>query len=119
MSRDLDLGVKVIGAPIRRERDGLAMSSRNVYLSPAERQTATVLSRTLKDSARRLRSGEAIARVLSEGRTAIETAGFKLDYLDLRDAETLAPVETLTAKPARLLVAAKLGTTRLIDNLKV
>lgn len=119
MSRDLNLGVRVIGAPIQRERDGLAMSSRNVYLSEGERQTAPVLHRTLKEAARRLRAGDAIKQVLASAATGISAAGFALDDFELRDAETLAPLATLPAKPARLLVAAKIGSTRLIDNFKV
>ncbi|TAK49188.1 MAG: pantoate--beta-alanine ligase [Xanthobacteraceae bacterium] len=119
MARDLDLGVKVIGAPVRRERDGLAMSSRNVYLSADERRSAPVLYRTLKDCAARLRGGEAVAATLEDGRRAVVEAGFALDYLEARHAESLAPLASLGDGPARLLVAAKIGHTRLIDNLKV
>ena len=119
MSRDLDLGVKVIGAPVIRERDGLAMSSRNVYLSAADRATAPVLFETLAACARRIRNGDALAGVLHDGAHTITAAGFALDYLEARQAETLAPVTSNADGPLRLLVAAKIGTTRLIDNVKV
>lgn len=119
MARDLDLGVKVVGSRTVRERDGLAMSSRNVYLSIEERQTATVLYRAMKDSAQRIRAGEAIASAMARGAAAIEAAGFALDYFELRHAETLTPVTSREDGPLRILVAAKLGTTRLIDNIAV
>jgi pantoate--beta-alanine ligase len=119
LARDLDLPVKIIGVPIVRERDGLAMSSRNAYLSAAERTTAPTLYRVLKDCATRLAAGEQIARVLDEGGRAIEQAGFALDYLELRHTESLGKVESADAGPLRLLVAAKLGRTRLIDNVAV
>ncbi|MBY0382206.1 MAG: pantoate--beta-alanine ligase [Xanthobacteraceae bacterium] len=118
MARDLDLGVRVVGAPIMRERDGLAMSSRNVYLSSDERKTAPVLFRVMKQTAKQLRAGQNVADALADGSQSITDAGFKLDYFEARDAETLAPVANVTA-PARLLVAARIGTTRLIDNIKV
>ena len=119
MARDLDLGVKVIGVPTVREKDGLALSSRNVYLSAAERQFAPALYRTLKDCAARIRAGDPIDTVLAAGRDAIERAGFVVDYLEARHAETLVPVTERKQGPARLLVAAKLGRTRLIDNVGV
>lgn len=119
MARDLDLGVKVIGSRTVRERDGLAMSSRNVYLSPGERQTAATLYRAMKDSAGRIQAGEAIASAMARGAEAIKAAGFALDYFELRHAETLAPVTSRKDGPLRILVAAKLGTTRLIDNIAV
>jgi pantoate--beta-alanine ligase len=119
LARDLDLPVKIVGVPIVRERDGFAMSSRNAYLSAAERTTAPTLYRVLKDCATRLAAGEQIARVLDEGGRAIEQAGFALDYLELRHTESLGKVESADAGPLRLLVAAKLGRTRLIDNVAV
>jgi pantoate--beta-alanine ligase len=119
MARDLDLGVRIVGAPVVRERDGLAMSSRNVYLSPDQRAAAPLLYRVLKDTARQLRAGETPQRALAAGAEAIAAGGFALDYLELRDAETLAAVSQVTAAPLRLLVAAKIGSTRLIDNVKV
>ena len=119
MALDLDLGVKVIGMTTVRERDGLAMSSRNVYLSPADRQTATVLYRVIKDSKKRLRAGDDLAAVMAAGTQTIAAAGFKVDYFEARHAETLAPVTSVDDGPVRLLVAAKIGHTRLIDNAAV
>jgi len=119
MARDLDLGVRVIGSRTVRERDGLAMSSRNVYLSAEERQTATTLYRAMKESARRLKAGEDLETAMSPGREMIEGAGFVLDYFEARHAETLAPVASVKDGPVRILVAAKLGKTRLIDNIGV
>jgi pantoate--beta-alanine ligase len=119
MAKDLDLPLKVVGCPTMRERDGLALSSRNIYLSAEERQTAPVLYRVLKQSAARIKAGDRVEMVLADGRTAIASAGFALDYLEARHAETL---DTLTAgadEPIRLLVAARLGRTRLIDNIGV
>lgn len=118
MASDLDLGVKVMGGAIIRERDGLAMSSRNVYLSPEQRRAAPVLFRALKDTSKRIRSGESFSASLATGAKTISDAGFVLDYLEARHAETLAPVASLNDGPVRLLVAAKIGTTRLIDNIK-
>lgn len=119
MAADLDLGVKVIGSKTMRERDGLAMSSRNVYLSPEERRIAPTLNRTMKEAAARLRAGEDTATVMAAGAAAITEAGFVLDYLEVRHAATLAPIGSLKDGPMRMLVAAKLGKTRLIDNIAV
>jgi pantoate--beta-alanine ligase len=119
MARDLDLPVKVIGAPTVREKDGLALSSRNAYLSAAERAAAPALYRVLKNCAAQLKSGKPIASTLTEGRAVIERAGFAVDYLEARHAETLAPVTSAKDGPVRLLVAAKIGKTRLIDNIAV
>jgi pantoate--beta-alanine ligase len=119
MARDLDLGVKVIGSKTVRERDGLAMSSRNVYLSPEERRVAPELYRTMKECAKRLRGGEAIEPVIERGAKLITNAGFNVDYLEVRHAETLAPITSIEDGPMRMLVAARLGATRLIDNIAV
>jgi pantoate--beta-alanine ligase len=119
MAEDLDLGVKVVGSKTVRERDGLAMSSRNVYLSPEERQIAPTLYRAMKESARRIRAGEAIAPAVAGGAEMITAAGFALDYFELRHAETLVPVTSRKDGPLRILVAARLGSTRLIDNIAV
>ncbi len=119
MARDLDLGVRVIGARTKRERDGLAMSSRNVYLSPEDRRTAPVLHRAMKESARRLRAGDDIEAAMAGGAELIAGAGFTLDYFEVRHAETLAPIASVKEGPMRILVAAKIGTTRLIDNIAV
>ena len=119
MARDLDLPLRVIGAPTVREKDGLAMSSRNVYLSPGERAAAPTLHRVLTLCAKKIAEGHSIATILSEGREAITRAGFALDYLEARHAETLAPVWSAKEGPVRLLVAGWLGKTRLIDNVGV
>jgi pantoate--beta-alanine ligase len=117
MAADLDLKVRIIGVPTVREKDGLALSSRNVYLSATERAAAPALYRTLKESAVRIAAREPIAQVMSEGWLAIEAAGFAVDYFEARHAETLQRVESADDGPLRLLVAARLGKTRLIDNI--
>jgi pantoate--beta-alanine ligase len=119
MAGDLDLGVKVIGSKTVRERDGLAMSSRNVYLSPEERLTAPTLYGAMKESAKRLRAGDDLKAAMAGGAKLITNAGFVLDYFEARHAETLAPVTSVGDGPVRILVAAKLGKTRLIDNFGV
>jgi pantoate--beta-alanine ligase len=119
MAGDLDLGVKVIGSRTVRERDGLAMSSRNVYLSPDQRRAAPELYRAMKESALRLRAGDAIKAAMAGGAELIVGAGFTLDYFEVRQAETLAPIASANDGPMRILVAAKIGTTRLIDNVAV
>jgi pantoate--beta-alanine ligase len=119
MAKDLDLPLKVVGVPTVREKDGLALSSRNVYLTAGERSVAPALHRMLKACAARIRNGEPIAAVLDVGRIEIDLAGFKLDYLEARHALTLAPVTSPKDGPIRLLVAARIGKTRLIDNLGV
>ena len=119
MAVDLDLGVKVVGSRTVRERDGLAMSSRNVYLSAEERRVAPVLYRTMKESAARLKAGEEIPAAMSKGADIIRAAGFALDYFEIRNADTLAPVASASDGPLRILVAAKIGKTRLIDNIAV
>jgi pantoate--beta-alanine ligase len=119
MAGDLDLGVKVIGSRTVRERDGLAMSSRNVYLSPEERQVAPVLYKAMKESAKRLRDGDDVEAAMAGGAELITSAGFALDYFEARHAETLEPIASVKDGPVRILVAAKLGKTRLIDNVGV
>ena len=119
MARDLDLGVKVMGSRTVREPDGLAMSSRNVYLSPDQRQAAPMLYRAMKESVRRLRAGDDVSSAMAVGADMIVAAGFTLDYFELRHAETLAPVDSMRDGPRRILVAAKIGKTRLIDNVAV
>jgi pantoate--beta-alanine ligase len=119
LARDLALKTRIVGAPIVREADGLALSSRNRYLSPAERAKAPALHRVLKECAAAVAAGKPIAAVLDQGRAAITGAGFALDYLEARHAMTLAPIASPKAGPIRLLVAARIGTTRLIDNVAV
>jgi pantoate--beta-alanine ligase len=116
LARDLDLAARIIAVPTVREKDGLALSSRNAYLSAGERAIAPTLHRVLKHCASRIAAGDQFAPVLDEGARAIEQAGLRLDYLEARDAATLAPVNSRADAPVRLLVAARLGRTRLIDN---
>jgi len=119
MAKDLDLSARIVAIPTVREKDGLALSSRNAYLSARERAIAPALNRVLKECAGKIARGEPLPQVLEEGARAIEQTGFQLDYLEARDAETLAPVTSAADGPIRLLVAARLGSTRLIDNLPV
>jgi len=119
LARDLDLPVRIAGVATVRDGDGLALSSRNAYLSAAERAAAPALHRVLNETAARIRAGQPVADSLAQGRQAIAAAGFALDYLEARHAKTLAPVADAGEAPIRLLVAARLGTTRLIDNLAV
>jgi len=119
MAKDLDLPLKVVGLPTVRERDGLALSSRNAYLSEADRAVAPMLSRVLNACATRINRREPVETVLEEGIAELKHAGFAVDYLEARHALTLAPAGSLKDGPIRLLVAAKLGKTRLIDNLAV
>ncbi|HEY1544450.1 MAG TPA: pantoate--beta-alanine ligase [Xanthobacteraceae bacterium] len=119
MARDLDLPVRVIGIPTVREADGLALSSRNAYLSREEREIAPTLHRVLVGCAEKIAAGGAIAPTLAGARRTIAQAGFALDYLEARHAETLAPLASARERPMRLLVAARLGKTRLIDNIGV
>jgi pantoate--beta-alanine ligase len=119
MARDLDLGVKVIGSRTVREADGLAMSSRNVYLSPDERRVAPTLYEAMKESAGRLRAGDDLDAAMAAGAEMVVGAGFMLDYFEVRHAGTLAPIASVKDGPMRILVAAKIGKTRLIDNIGV
>ncbi len=116
---DLALPVEIIPVPIAREADGLAMSSRNAYLSPAERKVAGKLNLVMKAATLRLKQGADAAGVQVSGAAALKEAGFdSVDYLALRDAATLAPPGKSGA-PARLLAAARIDKTRLIDNIAV
>ena len=118
-TRDLDLPIKILGAPVVREPDGLALSSRNAYLAAEERAVAPTLHRVLADCAREIAGGAPLAGTLAQGRAAITQSGFALDYLEARHADTLLPIGALRDGPIRLLVAARLGRTRLIDNVAV
>lgn len=119
LARDLDISTQILSGPTLREPDGLAMSSRNVYLSPLERAAAPTLYRELQICARSIDEGAPIDRAVEAARTAIAAAGFAIDYLEARHAETLARTASRQEGPLRLLVAARLGATRLIDNLAV
>jgi pantoate--beta-alanine ligase len=118
VTRDLNIPAHIVGVPTVRDADGLALSSRNAYLSPDERKRAVALPQTLEAMVTPLRTGVKVDEVLKEGRTRLTSAGFEVDYLELADAATLTPVRALQ-KPARLLVAARIGKTRLIDNVAV
>lgn len=120
MVRDLNLPIEIIGAPIARAPDGLALSSRNIYLTEAERQTAPNIHRVLTEAARRAAKGENIKTLCAQGISELKDLGFVPDYLEIRDAMTLASFESgIVEGPARALVAAKLGQPRLIDNIDV
>ena len=118
MNQDLHLGVEVIGMPIVRESDGLAMSSRNAYLSESERQQALCLSQSLEWAKRRVRDGETDVETLASGIVQQIQAHplATIDYVKLVDADTLEEVTTLEA-PILCALAVHLGNTRLIDNL--
>lgn len=117
LAADLDTGVEVVGVPTEREDDGLALSSRNLYLDADERARAVALPRALGEAARAIGAGIDVAQALAAARAALAAAGFEVDYLDLADAQTLG--EPRPGQARRLLAAARLGTTRLIDNLPV
>ncbi len=120
MARDLDLPVRIEGVATVREADGLALSSRNAYLTPAERQVAPELARVLRGIAAALASGPtAVAQEIEHGRAALTQAGFGVEYLEIRDAESLAPVIAAVVAPARVFAAVGLGRTRLIDNIAI
>ncbi|HEV7284060.1 MAG TPA: pantoate--beta-alanine ligase [Kaistia sp.] len=119
MVRDLRLPTEIVGLPTIREADGLALSSRNAYLSAEERQTATTISRAMRQAAEAIRAGGDVEAALAEGRETLKAAGFRIDYLVLRNAETLAEIVDLAREPRRMLAAAWLGKTRLIDNIAV
>lgn len=119
MARDLDFETAIVGALTARETDGLALSSRNVYLSAEERRAAPRLHAALARCAFEIREDAEIEPALRSARISIAEAGFVADYVEARNAETLQPVATCAAGPLRLLAAARLGKTRLIDNVAV
>ena len=116
---DLDMGIDIVGVPTVRESDGLAMSSRNVYLDADERERAATLYRVLRTAARDLAGGAATTDVIVRGKAELTKAGFDpIDYLEVVDADTLQAVPRAVAT-TRIAVAAWLGKTRLIDNVAV
>jgi pantoate--beta-alanine ligase len=119
LGHDLGLKTRIVSAPIVRECDGLALSSRNRYLTPAERQAAPILYRALKEAAAKIGGGAPVAGVLKQAREAIARGGLQLDYFEARHADTLEPLKGSVGEPIRLLAAVRVGTTRLIDNLAV
>jgi len=116
--RDLNIPVEIVGAPIMREPDGLALSSRNVYLSSSERQTAPLLYQTIAEVAADLAKGRGCDDAVVAARFKLDAAGFRVDYVAVRDPDTLKPLSG-PVKRARVLAAAYLGKTRLIDNVSV
>jgi pantoate--beta-alanine ligase len=120
MAADLDLDIEIAGVPTVRDDQGLALSSRNAYLDEEELASARTLPRALGEAAAAIGRGEPVAGALTAAVARLAEAGFDpIDYVSLRDAETLAPIETLDERPARLLAAARMGNARLIDNLPV
>jgi pantoate--beta-alanine ligase len=118
MAKDLDIPIEVVGVPTVREADGLAMSSRNLYLGRGERQQAAALPRALLQAAEKIRMGAEPSRATGAARRSLTTLGFRVDYVTARNAETLAFPEK-PDEPLRILAAAWLGKTRLIDNVGV
>ena len=116
MVRDLDFPVEIAVLPIVREPDGLAMSSRNAYLGADERERAAALHRALRAAESAASSSGPTAPALAAARAELERAGIEPDYLEARDAETLAPAETFNGRPVLVAVAARVGGARLIDN---
>ncbi len=117
--RDLDLPVEIVPGPTVREADGLAMSSRNAYLTAAQRQTAGLLNKVLAAVADQIRKGAPVAPTLRGGRESLLRSGFEaIDYLEVRDADTLGPLSVST-RGARLLIVARLGGIRLLDNMAI
>ncbi|HEY8008183.1 MAG TPA: pantoate--beta-alanine ligase [Methylocella sp.] len=119
MASDLDFETRIIGVPTLREQDGLALSSRNVYLSTKERAAAPALYAALRQCAIEIDKGVAIETALDRTRKTVAAAGFAIDYIEARHAETLAPLMSREAGQVRLLAAATLGKTRLIDNVSL
>jgi pantoate--beta-alanine ligase len=120
LARDLDLPVRIEGVAIVREPDGLALSSRNAYLTPPQRRVAPRLAQVLRDVAAVLeREPAAVARETERGRAELTRAGFDVEYLEIRAAEDLAPIGDVVSRPCRVLAAAYVGRTRLIDNFPI
>lgn len=119
MTRDLDFKVEIVGVPTVREADGLALSSRNAYLTDDERARAAALPDAMREAAAAIIGGETVSFAIIAAKARLFEAGFAaVDYIELRDAETLEPATTLE-RPARLIAAAQIGKTRLIDNIAV
>lgn len=119
MAHDLDIATRILGAPTLREEDGLALSSRNVYLDPAARARAPALYRALRAAAAAILADVPVEAALVSARAEVAAEGFEVDYIEARNADTLSPAPERTAGPIRLLAAARLGATRLIDNVQV
>ncbi|WP_242096479.1 pantoate--beta-alanine ligase [Sphingomonas sp. CROZ-RG-20F-R02-07] len=115
---DLDFAIEIVGVPIQRDDDGLALSSRNIYLDDEQRAKAVALPRALGVAARAIGRGGDAGEAIADAHTTLIGAGFTVDYVALADAETLAP-DPAPDRPRRLLAAARMGTTRLIDNIAI
>lgn len=119
MVADLDMGIEIVGMPTQRAEDGLALSSRNAYLTDEERKAALALPRALGEAKRQMEKGASVESAIAKAIAMLASHGFDpIDYVTLCDAKTLEPMTSLN-RPARLLGAAKLGATRLIDNIAV
>ncbi|MBS0249575.1 MAG: pantoate--beta-alanine ligase [Proteobacteria bacterium] len=120
MVRDLNMPLKLIGSPTKRDTDGLALSSRNAYLTEAERKIAPALYAAISALAKDVANGADIPAGLADAKRKVTAAGFaKIDYIEVRDPETLEPASTASGRPMRVLAACWLGKTRLIDNVAV
>jgi pantoate--beta-alanine ligase len=124
MARDLDFthphAAQIIGVPTAREADGLAMSSRNAYLSPEDRSRAAILPRAMREAIRQIEAGEAVQATLGAFEQTLLDGGFaSVNYAELRESESLTALDCLGEKQGRLIVAARIGHTRLIDNMPV
>jgi pantoate--beta-alanine ligase len=120
MARDLDFALEILGVPIVRDADGLALSSRNAYLTAEERAAASALPVALGQAAAQIRAGDDVGQTLAKASADILEAGFaRVEYFALADAVTLEELQHFDGRAARLLVAAKMGKTRLIDNLAI
>ena len=117
--KDLNFPIEVIGGPIVRESDGLAMSSRNAYLSEADRAVAPQLYKVISDMATDLGAGRDVESTIAMGINRLRAAGFRIDYLDVRTDDTLIPLEGRVVDSARIFAAVYLGETRLIDNVPI
>ncbi|MES2754976.1 MAG: pantoate--beta-alanine ligase [Pseudomonadota bacterium] len=117
LNEDLDFGIELVAAPTQRDDDGLALSSRNAYLTPEDRTAAVALPRALGEAAEAIAAGGDADEALAKARARLESAGFAVDYVELADAETLG--KPIVGQLRRLLAAARIGGTRLIDNIAV
>ncbi len=117
MVADLDMGIDIVGVPTQREDDGLALSSRNIYLDESERARAVALPRALGVAAKAIAKGDPVDDALNAARETLIAAGFTIDYVELVDADSLGAPDA--NRDRRLLAAARIGTTRLIDNLAI